>query len=307
LQPVPKSITAISALALYLTCTAYVHASGVPDRGRDLADAIDLAAVSPCFDGESLADEIEHWLERRVVDSRLRIKVTRTRDSLSFAIALGDKPAQFRDFEDVPADCAGERRMLALSIALAIDAVSPRAPRDTSPHRFAVFVGGLVSTSASDRPALGGGAEFRGKVTPAFWPGIGVVAAVARDQPVRDDVPARFDSSLTAARLETCLVLPASRTLDVAGCAEYLMGASTVAARAVDDATVDRQFWSAVGLAAELHVRLTKAFGIHVGLDGLLAVRPGRVQVLDASGAVAVERDLPRWSAAFRLGPSAYF
>jgi len=197
--------------------------------------------------------------------------------------------------------------MLALSIALAIDAVSPRAPHDASPQRFALFADGLVATSGSDRPALGGGADLRAKVTPAFWPGIGIVAAVAKDQPVRDDVPARFDSSLTAVRLEACLVLPASRALDVAGCAEYLLGTSTVAAQAVEDATVDRQFWSAAGLAAELHVRFTKAFGIHVGLDGLLAVRPGRVQVLDAAGAPAVERDLPRWSAAFRLGPSAYF
>ena len=279
----------------------------MPDGGRDLADAIELAAVSPCFDRESLADEIEHWLERRVVDSNLRIKVTRTRESLSFAISLGDKPAQFRDFDDVPADCAGERRMLALSIALAIDAVSPKAPRDASSNRFALFADGLVSTSASDRPALGGGASVRTKLTPAFWPGIGIVAAVAKDQPVRDDVAARFDSSVTAARLEACLVFPASRLLDVAACAEYLLGSSTVAARAVDDANVDRQFWSAAGLAAELHVRFTKGFGIHVGLDGLLAVRPGRVQVLDAAGAPAVERDLPRWSAAFRLGPSAYF
>jgi hypothetical protein len=279
----------------------------VPDSGRDLADAIELAAVSPCFDRESLADEIEHWLDRRVVDSRLRIKVTRTRDSLSFAIAFGDKPAQFRDFDDVPADCAGERRMLALSIALAIDAVSPRAPRDASTQRFALFADGSVSTSASDRPALGGGADIRARVTPAFWPGIGVVAAVAKDQPVRDDVAARFDSSVTAARLEACLVLPASKALDVAGCAEYLLGTSTVAARAVDDAQVDKQFWSAALLAAELHVRFTQAFGIHVGLDGLLAVRPGRVQVLDAAGATAVERDLPRWALAFRLGPSAYF
>jgi hypothetical protein len=298
---------AISATALYLTCTTYAHASAVPDRGRDLADAIELAAVSPCFDRESLADEIEHWLERRVVDSNLRIKVTRTRESLSFAIALGDKPAQYRDFEDVPADCAGERRMVALSIALAIDAVSPRAPREASSQRFALFADGLVSTSASDRPALGGGADIRARVTPAFWPGIGVVAAVAKDQPVRDDVAARFDSSVTAARLEACLVLPASRALDVAACAEYLLGTSTVAAQAVEDANVDRQFWSAAALAAELHVRFTRAFGIHVGLDGLLAVRPGRVQLLDASGAPAVERDLPRWALALRLGPSAYF
>jgi hypothetical protein len=279
----------------------------VPDGGRDLADAIELAAVSPCFDRESLADEIEHWLDRRVVDSRLRIKVTRTRDSLSFAIALGDRPAQFRDFDDVPADCAGERRMLALSIALAIDAVSPRAPRDASAQRFALFADGLVSTSASDRPALGGGADVRAKVTPVFWPGIGIVAAVAKDQPVRDDVAARFDSSVTAARLEACFVFPASKVLDVVGCAEYLLGTSSVAARAVDDANVDRQFWSAALVAAELHFRFTRAFGIHVGLDGLLAVRPGRVQVLDAAGALAVERDLPRWALAFRLGPSAYF
>lgn len=307
MQPVPKTIAAISAVALYLTCTAYAHASPVPDRGRDLADAIDLAAVSPCFDRESLADEIEHWLERRTVDSRLRIKVTRTRDSLSFAIAVGEKPAQYRDFEDVPADCAGERRMLALSIALAIDAVSPRVPHDVTSPKLALFADGMLSTSASDRPALGGGIDVRAKVTTGFWPGIGIVAAVAKDQPVRDDVPARFDSTITAGRVEACFVLPASRVVDIAGCAEYWLGSAAVAAKAIDEANTDRQFWSAAVATAELHVRFTRTFGIHVGVDGVLAVRPGRVQVLDAAGAPAVERELPRLAAAIRLGPSAYF
>jgi hypothetical protein len=294
-------------MALYLTCTPYAHASPVPDRGRDLADAIELAAVSPCFDRESLADEIEQWLERRTVDSRLRIKVTRTRDSLSFAIAVGEKPAEYRDFEDVPADCAGERRMLALSIALAIDAVSPRVPHDATSPRFALFADGLLATSASDRPALGGGLDLRTRVTPAFWPGIGVVAVVAKDQPVRDDVSARFDSSVTAGRVEGCFVLPASRVIDVAACAEYWIGVAAVSANAVAEANTDRQFWSAAVLTAELHVRFTRAFGIHVGIDGVLAVRPGRVQVLDSTGAPAVDRELPRLAAAVRLGPSAYF
>jgi hypothetical protein len=102
-------------------------------------------------------------------------------------------------------------------------------------------------------------------------------------------------------------VLPASRTVDVAACAEYWLGAAAVAAKAVDEANTDRQFWSAAALAAEVHVRFTRAFGIHVGIDGVLAVRPGRVQVLDATGAPAVERELPRFAAAVRLGPSAYF
>jgi hypothetical protein len=307
LQLVPKRTTAISALALYLTCTPFAHASAVPDRGIDLAGAIQLAAVSPCFDKASLADEIERWLERRTVDSRLRIKVTRTPDALSFAISLGDKPAQYRDFEDVPADCAGERRMLALSIALAIDAVSPRAPREPFDSRLALFADGLLSTSASDRPALGGGLDLRARLAPWFWPGIGFVASIAKDQPVQTNVPARYDNSITAVRLEACFVLSASRALDVAGCAESWVGASTVSAGAVDDANTDQQFWSAAVLSLELHARFTRAFGIHIGLDGVLAVRPGRVEVLDAAGTPAVSSDLPRAAAVVRLGPSAYF
>lgn len=279
----------------------------MPEDGRDLADAIELAAVSPCFDRESLADEIEHWLGGRVVDSRLRIKVTRTRDALSFSIALEDKPAQYRDFDEVPADCAGERRMLALSIALAIDAVSPRTSREAPRATFALHADGLLATSASERPAIGAGIDLRAKVTPVFWPGIGVVGALAKDQPVRDDLPARFDNSIAAVRLEACFLLPASKVVDVAACAESLLGTSAVAASGVAEPTTDRQFWSAAALTAELHVRLTESFGIHAGLDGLLAVRPGQVQVLDATGAPAVARDLPRFAAAFRLGPSAYF
>jgi hypothetical protein len=279
----------------------------VPDKGKDLADAIELAAVSPCFDRESLADEIERWLERRVVDSRLRIKVTRTADALSFSIALGERPSQYRDFEELPSDCPGERRMVALSIALAIDAVSPRVPSEGAPKRFALMADGLIATSTSDRPALGGGLDFRGRVTPAFWPGIGLVAAIAKDQPVRDDIAARFDSSIAAVRLEACLIAPASKVLDVGACAESWIGTSTIVPTGVEDARSDGQFWSAAVLALEIHVRFTRSFGLHAGLDGVLSVRPAHVQILGADGQPAVERDLPRVAVAFRLGPSAYF
>jgi len=278
----------------------------VPERGQDLADAIDLAAVSPCFDRESLANEIERWLERRVVDSRLRIKVTRTRDALSFAIAVGNKPAQYRDFEEVPRDCAGERRMLALSIALAIDAVSPKVGRQGS-SRFALLLDGMVGTSTADRPSLGAGLDARVRTVPAIWPGIGFFVVVAKDQPVNADLSARFDNVIVAARLEVCGVLPASRTIDIGGCAEAFLGSSTVVAKGVDEASAEGQFWSAAAVTLELHVRFTPAFGVHVGVDGSLALRPGRVEVLDRAGQPAAETDLPRLGATLRLGPSAYF
>lgn len=278
----------------------------MPERGKDLADAIELAAVSPCFDKEALADEIERWLERRVVDSRLRIKVTRTADALSFALVLGDARPEYRDFTELPSDCPGERRMIALSIALAIDAVSPREPSSGGTARFGVLADGMVATSV-ERPALGGGVDLRTRLTPAFWPGIGFFATFAKDQPVRDDIPARFDDSIVAARVEGCLVLPASRTIDVAGCAEALFGSLTIVSTAVDDAGSEGQFWAGGALAVELHVRFTRAFGIHAGVDGVLSARAARVRVLGPDGQSAVERDLPRVALSVRLGPSAYF
>jgi hypothetical protein len=232
--------------------------------------------------------------------------VTRTSEALSFAISLGDRAPEYRDFEDLPSDCAGERRVVALSIALAIDAVSPKNPHEPSSTRFAVLADGMLATG-SDRPSLGGGFDLRAKVTPAFWPGIGFVGLVAKDQPVRDDIPARFDTTLAAVRLEACFVLPVSRSFDVSTCAEGWLGTSNVVARAVDDATSSGQFYSAAALTVELQVRFTRAFGIHVGLDGVLSVRPAHVEVLDSSGTSTVQRDLPRVLAGVRLGPSVYF
>jgi len=278
----------------------------VPVRGKDLVDAIDLAAVSPCFDRESLADEIERWLDRRVVDFRLRIKVTRTRDGLSFVIALGDKPGERRDFDELPDDCAGERRMVALSVALAIDAVSPRAPRDSSPWLL-LLADGLLGTSGSDRPTLGAGLGARVRVTPGFWPGIGFVATVATDQPVRDDLPARFDRSIVAVRVELCGLFPTSRTIEWSLCAESWLGSSTVAARGLDSPSTTAEFWAAADVTAEVQVRFTRGFGVHAGIDGMLALRSSRVDVLDSAGKPAASTDLPALGASFRIGPSAYF
>lgn len=278
----------------------------MPDVGKDLIDAIDLAAVSPCFDRASLADEIERWLDRRVVDSRLRIKVTRTRDGLSFAISLGDKPAEYRDFDELPDDCPGERRMVALSVALAIDAVSPKAPRDTSPW-LVLLAEGLLGTSGSERPALGAGFDARARVTRGFWPGIGFVATFATDQPVREDLPARFDRSILAVRIELCGVLPSSRTIEWSLCAESWLGSSTIAARGVEGASTEGQFWSAADLTAEIQIRFTRGFGVHAGVDGMVSLRSSRAEVLDFTGKPAASTDLPRFGASFRVGPSAYF
>lgn len=287
-----------------LVCTGPRAASAVPAAEQDLAHALALGVTSPCFDVQSLSDEVEHWLERDSVDSRLRVHVYEVQDSVTFSIALGSRQPLVRTFGELPDDCAARRSAVALSIALAIDAVAP--PRARNAPRWMISGSPALSTPYPDAVAFGGQATVEAAVTPSFRPALGALVAVAADQPVRSDLPVRFDAWLAAARLYGCWVIPVSDA-GFSLCAGPWLGASSTVARGLDDARSETRFFWAAAVALELEVHFTRTFGLLAGIDGLGALRKSAVRVADADGNTVAERALPRFVGTFRLGPAAFF
>lgn len=279
----------------------------MPARQQNLADSIELAAVSPCFDRQSLADEIERWLERDTVDARLRVKITRTPESLSFAIRLGEGTPLVREFAQLPQDCAGERSALALSIALAIDALAPRTEPPRPERRWLISAGISAGANGAGRPVLGLAAAVEVTAVEPVWLELSVFGTEQKDAPIRTDGPATYDDSRFAARLGGCAVASVPSRVDAAACAGPFVGAATITGHGLLGASPETRVWWGVGMSLALHVRFSSHVGAHLGVDGTVSPQRGAVQALDAQGGRAVVRDLPGFSGLVQLGPSFFF
>ncbi len=270
-------------------------------------EAIDLAVLSPCFDRQSLADEVARWLERGTVDGRVHVTIRQIDGDLGFVIRFGDQEPLVRRFPELPRDCPGELRAVALSIALAVDAITPKGAGFEPARRFRLSAQSVLTTPAPEHPGIGGAVGLRIHVADWFSPQIGVLAAVAPSQSVSADSAARFDAWWTLVQAAGCAETGASRVVRLGACLGVLGGAATVVARGIPDDRTESAVYGAVAGSATLLVRLADTVGLDVAADALLPFRPGRVRVLDASGRVAASRDLPRFAGMLRIGPAFLF
>jgi hypothetical protein len=276
----------------------------VPREEKPLRDAIRLEMPSPCFDRDSLADAVEEWLERDTVDAGVVVRVLDGRDT-AFSIAVDGGPPLSRSFDSLPGDCDAQRNALALSIALAIDAVAPSSGPKRERQRFALNLDALLLSALPEEVAVGGGVSGQYALTPAVWPEIGVVVAVSRDNAIRPDLPVRFDTWLTAARLGACAGGEVATRVTASVCAGPWLGATTTQPREVLGAKTETHPWAALTGGADLRLRLSPAFGVHLAADTILTLQTTTVRVTGEDGEIS--RDLPRFFGGARLGACAFF
>jgi hypothetical protein len=290
-----------------VTCTRLHFARAAPSGEQNLEDSIELAAVSPCFDRQSLAEEIERWLERETVDARLRVRVTRTPESLSFSIRLGQGVPLVREFAQLPPDCAGERSALALSIALAIDALAPQTEPPRPEDRWLLSLGAAFGTNGAGSPLFGVQAALATKLAEPLWLQLSVLGTQQKGLPLTDGTPAEYDDSRLAARLGGCGVAAIPSRLHAAACVGPELGATMISGHGFEGASTETRIWWAIGLSLELHVHFSSQWGVHVTADGTAWPFPGTVQVLDSQGDRVVARDLPAFAGLVQIGPSIFF
>jgi hypothetical protein len=105
-------------------------------------------------------------------------------------------------------------------------------------------------------------------------------------------------------------VIPAFRgssRFEILACAGSFLGALTTAAGGIPDAKSTTRFWGALNAALELHVRVTRAFGVHVGADAFVSLQQSKVQVSGPDGQVVAQQELPTLAGMLRLGPEIFF
>lgn len=134
----------MGVLALAGVCCAArtVRAEG-PATDQPLAQAIDVSPGATCLEEERLQAQVRTWLGHDRVRADLHVHVqgddTDPR-AVVFRIVLGGKPRE-RRFDGLPGDCDDATAVVALAMALAIDAnvvsaiVAPVTERPASPAR----------------------------------------------------------------------------------------------------------------------------------------------------------------------------
>jgi hypothetical protein len=302
--PCIAALALVVALSLVVR-TAVAAAPNVPDE-TELGAVVELTTLSPCFDRASLTDAIERWLDRSTVDARLRIRVASVDGAPSFSIQLGSEAPLVRRFESGGTDCDAERDALALSIALAIDALSSKSVTEHDPT-LNLGLDGLVTTPWPNRVALGAALRFGLRASRHFAPEVDVSLVETGSQSVPQASTASFAVRLIMARVSGCYLQSPIKRVDVGGCGGLALGPATVSASGLTDSRSETQWYLAADLSFYVRFRVTRGFAIRAGADILASLRRGTLQVEGDGGQPLFAERLPFLSGVFRLGPEASF
>lgn len=271
-----------------------------------------MVIKSPCFDRDSLADEVEQWLGRDTADGRVTsIQIRASQGVLSFSIEVDGQPATVREFPELPRDCLEQRSALGLSIALAIDALEsdlpPVMPRQELPIQ--ISLAGALTTGIPTALGLGGyvGAEWR--VTRWLGLRVGITGITSSaEQRLTDSLAVAYDTRLLSTRTDACWRLPNGDQWELAACAGFWWGElKTTSGGAFDNVSASHA-WYAASVSAELRLAGNAHFGLVLGLDAIVPLRSStQLAVLDSDGKPIDPRSFPRVLGGLRLGPTLSF
>jgi hypothetical protein len=102
---------------------------------RSLAEAVTVAEGDPCLDAEGLVAHVTTWLGRDRIAAELGVVVETGAADASFAITRADERTATRRFDDLPTECPDRRAVIALAIALALDAAVLESIGIAAPER----------------------------------------------------------------------------------------------------------------------------------------------------------------------------
>lgn len=315
-----------------------------PSEGVAVADALDLDPGATCLEHDRLVEQVVTWLERDELDARLTVVVvgdpTEVR-TLRFTLQDRGKPIAERTFAPGPSSCDDLHAVVALALALAVDAtvlesvgIAPTLPAeaipepppepepepaptvamepsplpDLEPRRRAwalrAQLRGLLTVGVP--PTLGGGGQLG---LEAGWRDLvdvqlGVLATSAGAEPVDAGAQTAGQASLLVrlvAGRADVCVGPQLRRVRPRLCGGMLVGAALAEGRGFRDDYRTTLPWVAVALGGDVRVGLSARTALSFGLDGLVSVVRPTFDVRE-DFQVRQLRDLPRFGAAIGMG-----
>ncbi len=329
----------LSSHSLGLAAPVTSQAETASAEPTAVADALSVEPGATCLEHDRLTEQVVTWLERDELDPRLTIVVegdpveVRT---LRFTLEDRGQAIAERSFAPGPSSCDDLHAVVALAIALAVDAtvlesvgiapppqiVPEPEPEPTTPPEpelvpaepvargpsldltprpppWALRAVGRGLLTVGLPPTLGGGGQLG---IEAGWRElvdlhVGAFASSAGSQPVDQ---ATLSITLLAARADTC-VGPMLGRVRPRACVGALAGSAFARGRGFRENYRATLPWVALALGGDVRVGLGRRTALSFGLDGLVSVvRP----VFDVREEFEVRqlRDLPRFGAMLGVG-----
>lgn len=311
-----RSDTLLSVLALVGALLA-----PAPARAEEVEIARIVAAHGDaCLAEPALAAQVAGWLGRERFEGELGVRVEADAGSRGATIHIAHRGADVasRRFEHLPERCEDRRAVIALAIALALDAALLESLGVAAPeHGERSEPTTPARPPAGERPALSLEAEallfvellpdvaLAGSVAVAALLGEGVRVRLGAIATQRGGAPIASGSaelSLVGGRADGCFGRVVAPSVFVGGCAGAIVGAAFAEGRALlVTRTAEIPWVLAIG-RAELRWLPLDALAFTVGFDAHFAIVRPRLEVGDGAGGIVDARSVPGAGVAIALG-----
>jgi len=323
---VPHPIRAIASLRLCMLVAvswfapragaAQVQAATPAPEFQQLSAAMTIDPGVTCLDSKELVEHVSSWLGTDRVSAPLAIEV---HGSPYFArtvwvrIRRGNATLAERRFEPAPARCEDLHAAVGLAIALALKAslldalIGTRtygAAHASRPLRIGVQVlAGLAVVPGTD---FGIGSSLQYSIAERFAARLSVLALVGPYGDFQQD-QGRFETWLTAGRLDVCSRLAEIHGLDVSACVGIAAGGLYATGEAFPMSRHSLIAYVALANALELDLELSTRWSLTMAIDVLVPFLHTSFVVRDQSGKVIAAHDLAAAGALIAIGPAYRF
>lgn len=294
----------------------------------DTQERLSVAAGAKCLDAEKLDARIMRWREGANMDPSVRVRVREdSQDSTRVYFSVwraGGEPTE-RVLENVPTDCDQLQSAVALSIALAIDALFsaeraqqlpaadmvPEVSHDSGPTSapFAVAfeLGLLVGASVGVVPNMAPAAVPRVQLSVTRW----LAFALEGVGSYADDVSFTTGTGVVNTRVlggggDACVGGETVERMSFVMCGG-VRGGMFVAkgdrlGPGLDKVSSTRPWW-ALALSGQARAWIVPNIGIGLGIEALVAFSARNLVVTDESKYVTQKLSVPRVGLAITVGP----
>jgi hypothetical protein len=330
-QAAPEPPSPVQAVGPQSSAVAAARGDAVAPAATPLQPLAQAIAVEPgatCLQVEKLVRRVARWLQRELIDARIRIEVHGDRtqkNRVAFEIDRSGGERAERTISDAPEDCDQFHAALALSIALAIDASSQdsgldRLRREELPSDEEL----LAKPEKPEPPYLRLGMALFGHATAGLltdtssaasarlevgflrWLDLrlGALGTQVDGQPLRPPaVDGTFYAGLLVGRFDACAVWPVSDGLRALACVGAAAGSLRTRGHHFATERTQNRLWSGALGGIEAQAQLLSWFALAASVDLTVPLARHRIQALGPHGELVGERLLTSVAVLIGVGP----
>jgi hypothetical protein len=328
----------LARLATCGLCWAVAAALGLTDVGAGLAraqsgdpaavlaESLTLSSGASCLERDRLIERVVRWREGGTMDRSIRIQVRgdpRDVTRVYFVVARAGLAPTERVLENAPLDCDQLHSAVALSIALAIDALlsaeraaraaeTPLPPpptaagarRTSGAAAWHMELGLLAGASVSVVPTTAPVLLPRLQLAPLPWAALAIEAAATWSDGIQIlGTPGRFNAAVWALGMDACFGGETTERLSFFACTGMRGGAFVTKGFGFNrNRSQSLRWWTAVASGqARAWILPTVAIGISV--EALYALAERELSVYYGPNNLVQQRTLSRFGLAIAGGP----